>query len=255
LNCPRYDFHIHCHYLGCANETMQIPAIVAECERIGVTAMAITDHLNTPDKLDLHRPIPGELCACRTDMDLYFGVELNFMSCDGAFAFNEEVKAELGFQFAVGGIHNPYLDTYDAKKLVDIQHRHHLRVCQDPLVDVLVHPYWFWRRPFEDNGWPPFTSMDLVPDAYARELGQAARDTGTAIEINGSMVPGGSSYVDGYVEYLAAIAEEGAMFSVGSDAHDIGELKRIESTWGVVDQLKLSADRIWSPNVTPINKA
>ena len=245
---------MHCHHLGCADETMRIPDIVAAWQSAGATALAITDHLNTFDKLDLHRPIPGELRACRTDADLYFGVELNFLSCDGAFAFNEEIKAELGFQFAIGGIHNSYLDAYDAKKLVDIQHRHHLRVCRDPLVDVLVHPYWFWRRPFEDNGWPPFTSMDLVPDAYARELGQTARQTRTAIEINGAMVPGGSSHVDGYMDYLTAVAEEGATFSLGSDAHNIGHLERAEGVWRAAQSLGLTAERIWRPATTPINK-
>ncbi len=33
---PRYDFHIHTKYLGCAYETMDIPSIVKECVRLGV---------------------------------------------------------------------------------------------------------------------------------------------------------------------------------------------------------------------------
>ena len=36
--------------LGCGNATMEIPSIVRECERLGVAALGITDHLNTLDK-------------------------------------------------------------------------------------------------------------------------------------------------------------------------------------------------------------
>ena len=33
---PPCDYHIHTRHLGCANGTMEVPAIVRECERIGV---------------------------------------------------------------------------------------------------------------------------------------------------------------------------------------------------------------------------
>ena len=51
MTCPRYDLHIHTKYLGCANETMEVPDIIEECHRLGVTTVGITDHLNTLDQL------------------------------------------------------------------------------------------------------------------------------------------------------------------------------------------------------------
>jgi histidinol phosphatase-like PHP family hydrolase len=254
---PKVDLHTHTTYLGCANETMQIPAIVRECERLGVTALGITDHLNSLDRLDLHTLIRRDIEALDTDIDVYFGVELNFCAPDGGFAFSPEVKDEYGFQFAIGGIHGTYLDTYDVKALVDIQHRHHLKTCRDPLVDVLVHPYWFGRGEFDRNEWPWFDSMRAVPEAYARELGQVARETGTAVEINACanfVNPNYSdAYVREYVDYLAVIAEEGACFALGSDAHDIGRLSAIETVWRVAAELGLTGDRIWLPACGPMN--
>ncbi|NLF18066.1 MAG: hypothetical protein GX595_12575 [Lentisphaerae bacterium] len=37
----RFDFHIHTTYLRCANETMAIPAILAEGARLGVTRLGL----------------------------------------------------------------------------------------------------------------------------------------------------------------------------------------------------------------------
>jgi len=256
---PHVDFHMHTAYLKCANGTMTVPAIIQECTRLGVRRLGITDHLNTLDRLPLHELIRRDLEAATPGIDLYFGVELNYMSCDGAFAYSPEVKEQLGFQFAIGGIHSIYLEEYDLRKLIDIQHRHHLKTCQDPLVDVLVHPYWFSKGEFTRRQWPWFDSIKAVPEAYARELGQVARETGTAIEINaaanlrcGNNPP---AYVDEYADYLAAVAAEGCLFSVGSDAHDIHQLAGIQSAWDMVERLGLPPERIWMPAGAPFKPA
>ena len=83
-------------------------------------------------------------------------------------------------------IHDAYLDVYDLKRLVDIQHRHHLKTCCDPLVSVLVHPYWFRKADFDKKGWPWYDSMKPVSESYARELGQTAKGRETADLIPGA---------------------------------------------------------------------
>jgi histidinol phosphatase-like PHP family hydrolase len=255
-DAPRCDFHIHTKYLGCANETMEVARIAAECERIGATVIGITDHLNTPGQTDLHRPIKADIESLDTSLDVYFGVELNFMDVDGEFAIDAATKERLGFQFAIGGIHATYLDAYDPRELVEIQHRHHLKACRDELVDVLVHPYWFSKHPFDRNGWPWFDSMEAVPETYARELGRVARETNTAIEINACanlVNPAYSErYVKEYVAYLAVVAQEGPLFALGSDAHAIGRLETIRTVWDVAAKLGLGADRIWRPPGEPM---
>jgi len=73
---PPYDFHIHTEYLKCADQTMKIPAIIQECARLGVTTLAITDHLNRPDQLELHLPIKNDILSLDTSIEIYFGAEL-----------------------------------------------------------------------------------------------------------------------------------------------------------------------------------
>ncbi len=256
LPIPRYDFHVHTKYLKCANATMEVAAVVRECERIGVTRLGFSDHLNSLDKLGLHRQIRADIESLDTPVEVFFGVELNFLAPDGEFAFSSAIKEEYGFQFAIGGIHGTYLDEYDLHKIVDIQHRHHLRTCANPLVDVLVHPYWFGKGEFDKKEWPWFDSMLAVPEHYARELGQMARETGTAIEINATANLTNPNFSDGYVkeyfEFLSVIAAEGACFSLGSDAHDIGRLKDAQAAWRMAEQLDIAGDRIWSPGERPM---
>ena len=252
----KYDFHIHTKYLGCGNSTMEVSSIVNECERLGITSLAITDHLNSLDKLKLHVLIRKDIEKLDTEIDVYFGAELNFTGYDQEFAFSQEIKEKYGFQFAIAGIHSTYLKEYDIKKLVDIQHKHHLKTCQDSLVQVLVHPYWFGKSEFDKNGWPWFNSMKAVPETYVRELGRVARETGTAIEINGcanlNNPAFSQDYVKEYFDYLSILAEEGVIFSLGSDAHDISHLAAIQSTWQVIERLGLSQDRIWQPECKPM---
>jgi len=258
MACPRYDFHIHTKYLGCAKPEMEVPAILAECERVGVAALAFTDHLNRPDQIGLHAAILADIKAADCPLDVYFGVELNFMSCDGPLALDQAGRARHGFQFAIGGVHETYIESYDLGKMVAIQHRHHLAICANPLVDVLVHPYWFSPHEFEVKGFPVFNSMKAVPPSCVRELGQAAAQTRTAIEINADANfvkhMGGGRFADEYVGYLAALAEEGPMFSVSSDAHNLADLANVKESWDVVERLGLGADRIWKPAGEPVNK-
>ena len=238
---------------------MEVPAIVAECQRIGVTSLGITDHVNSRNDLDLHRPIKREIEALATSVDVYFGVELNYTGCDEEFAFSPQIKEEYGFQFALGGIHGANVDAYDLKKIIDTQHRHHLKTCRNPLVDVLVHPYWFPQGEFEGYGWPWIDSMAAVPQSYRRELGQVAKETGTAIEINAGSIFDTTYYpkhfVSEYIDFLSLLAAEGVCFSLGSDAHTIERLTCIASAWQVAEQLKLTEDRIWSPPGIPMAAA
>ncbi|MHC4716505.1 MAG: PHP domain-containing protein [Planctomycetota bacterium] len=251
---PRHDFHIHTKYLGCANETMEIQPVIDAWRAKGVTCMGFTDHLNRPDQLPLHRHVLADIRNAATDIPVYFGAELNFTGCDEGFVWNAEVRAEYGFQYAIGGVHNTYLDKFDTDKVIEIQHRHHLAVCADGLVDVLVHPWWFSKHEFTTKGFPDFGTVRLVPAKLTRELAAAARDTNTAIEINGGANIQGRSddYVNAYFDYLTILAEEGVTFLLASDAHDIGQTEWLALAWQMAEKLGLEEDRFWRPGGEPI---
>jgi len=253
---PKHDFHIHTKYLGCANETMDIQPVIDAWRAKGVTCMGFTDHLNVADQLPLHRKVLADIRAARAraDIPVYFGVELNFTGCDEGFVWSGDIKAEYGFQYAIGGIHNTYLAHFDVGKIIEIQHRHHLAVCADGLVDALVHPWWFSDHEFRTKGFGDFGTVRQVPEKLTRELAAAAVETDTAIEINaGANIHGRSEdYRAAYRDYVTILAEEGVTFLLASDAHDIGDIQRLPLAWEVAEELELPPDRFWRPRGKPV---
>ena len=250
----KFDFHIHTKYLGCANETMEVDAIAREWERVGCEVIGIADHLNSPDKLELHRLILEDIRKLDTDIPVYFGAELNFTGQGQGFVFSEEIKADCGFQFGIGGVHDTYLDEWNLARAIEIQHRHHLLVCQDPVVDVLVHPWWWKPFEFRTKGFGDFPSAAAVPERLTRELAQAAKGTATAIEINAGanllrLPPG---HAEAYFEYLSILNAEGVTFALGSDAHKIEQVDDSLAVWEMVERLSIPENRIWRPAGKPI---
>ncbi|HET6428538.1 MAG TPA: PHP domain-containing protein [Phycisphaerae bacterium] len=251
---PRHDFHIHTKYLGCANETMEVQPVIDAWRAAGVTCMGFTDHLNRADQLTSHRRILADIRAAATDIPVHFGVELNFTGPDEGFVWSPDIKGEYGFQYAIGGIHSTYLEQFDAGKVIEIQHRHHLAVCANGLVDALVHPWWFSTHEFRQKGFPDFGTVGRVPEKLTRELAAAAVETDTAIEINGGANIQGRSedYRSAYLDYLSILAEEGVTFLLASDAHAIGHAGWLTLAWEMAEKLHLPEDRFWRPSSRPI---
>ncbi len=248
-----YDFHIHTTYLRCANETMTVPAIAQRCEALGLQTIAITDHLNGPQFLDQHFNIKNDLAALESPLEIYFGVEANVTDpATGAISISAEEIERAGFTVVIAGVHASYHDKPDRQSIVDLQQRLMLEVIANPLVDVLVHPWWFGNNEFAPGGpmeW--FKDLSEIPDDYARELGEAAVAHDTAIEANGSAIWANPTYSEAfneeYSDYIAAIAATGAKISLCSDAHDVGQLANVHQVAEALAKRGVTGDKLWRP--------
>lgn len=249
------DYHIHTFYQRCGNETLTLGNIVRKAEQLRLTSIAITDHLNTLDQLprfwEIKRDI--EYMRERTELEILFGCELNFQGCDGQWAYSEAIRDEYGFEIAIGGIHSAYTDSQDVAAVRDIQHRHHVRTLNDPLIDVLVHPYWFGQGDWDAR--PPEFWEQVVgdmPDDYIAELAQASAETGRGIEVNGCAMFYNPHYRPQfkqlYTEFIARLRDEGAIFAVASDAHSLDHIAATEYVEGLLDGLGVPTERIWRPH-------
>jgi histidinol phosphatase-like PHP family hydrolase len=257
MSIPPYDFHMHTHFSDGKPE-MTIPAILERCEALGVQKLAVTDHLEDWSTLERHPRIRQAILDAESSIDIYFGAELDFLGYEQGFPMNEETKIFYGFQILLAGVHRYYTDEYNPARIMDIFHRHYLRVCADPLVDILVHPYFFPPGNQLSGKWPAFDTMKIVPQSHIRELAQAAKETGTAIEVNGSSCLtwwlNTPAFTQEYKEYLAALNAEGVTFSVGSDAHALDQLGSIQTCWETLESLGVPAERIWAPSCEPLVK-
>jgi histidinol phosphatase-like PHP family hydrolase len=246
------DYHIHTFYQKCGNATLTVENIIRRSEAIGLTSIAITDHLNHRGQLDNFRLIQRDIQPVETSVEVWFGCELNFDACDGNWAYDEAVRDEYGFEVVVGGIHAAYTDSQDPMEVIDIQHRHHMRTLEDPLVHVLVHPYWFGdgdlnaRTP---EWWQKL--MEEFPEDRIVELAHASAANRAAIELNSEAIFCKSAYSAGfqaaYIEFVRRLAQHGALFSFASDAHDINHLGSSDYAEGLLDGLGVPEAQVWRP--------
>jgi len=246
------DYHIHTFYQKCGNATLTVENIIRRAEAIGLTSIAITDHLNHRGQLPNFRSIKRDIRQVETGLEVWFGCELNFEGCDGQWAYDAAVRDEYGFEVVVGGIHSAYTDSQDPLEVIDIQHRHHMRTLEDPLVHVLVHPYWFGGGELNQRTpewWQKL--MEEFPEDRIVELAQASRANRTAIELNSSAIFCNRAYNDGfqlaYIEFIRKLAEHGALFTFCSDAHDINQLGQSDYAEGVLDGLGVPEAQVWRP--------
>lgn len=247
------DCHIHTFYQRCGNSTLTVPNIIARAESLGLEKIAITDHLNNFDKIEAFEYIRRDIEDVKSGIEVFFGVELNYMSRGGEFAYNEQIHRDLGFEVVIGGVHSAYSDSEDHREIIRIQHEHFLKTLENPLLDVLVHPFWFpapeiLKRP------PEFWEglLDAVPDDYVEAWAEASVKHRCAVEVNPKAIffnPNYSArFKEKYVGLLRRLDRAGAVFAAGSDAHDIGDLGRAYYAEGVLLGMGTPASRVWAPS-------
>ncbi len=246
------DLHLHTAHVGCANQTMSVPALLARAEELAYTQIAITDHYNGPHHGEAQKAIRADLRGYAGPLAITWGVEWTVAdAATGALTGDEATVAEYGWEFVIAGPHGRYGET-DPDAIIATQHRLMLATMRNPLVDVLVHPWWFSRVEFEPGKameW--FTDMSRIPDWHAEELAAMSVETGTAIEMNADAILHQTTYTpafhEDYLAYMARLCELGATFTVASDAHDIGQVEFAKDAGRFLAQAGVPDSRIVVP--------
>ncbi|MFO7946266.1 MAG: PHP domain-containing protein [Armatimonadota bacterium] len=244
------DLHIHTHYLGCADETMTVPAIVHTAEELGLKTIAITDHMWGPQSLEKHRPIRDDLEQVATDIEVIFGVEAD--SCGpgtGEITVTEEDIEELGFELVVCGVHGSYFDHPDPEGIIELQQELMLDIARHPLVHILAHPWSFMGRDFQEGRLNWLTDMSRIPADYAKQLGAVAAEHNTAVEANAGAIWVRDAYserfVADYQEYLQNVAAEGPKIAICSDAHTIDRIETCRIAGRAVREMGIPEEQLY----------
>ena len=257
LNC---DTHVHsCRsFVGAPNMTLE--NISAQAEALGIDVVAITDHLMKPEDLDDLRVARDMISRFQKEEKrarLLFGVEVCEVGSDGATLLTKAIAEELGFEVIIGGVHETHM--LQGASLLDMayrQHRHHLMMMENPLIDILVHPWWLDAEEFEKLGiaWP--ADMSFIPEELTAALGRASRQTGTYIEIStmsGLCNRGVSAqFREDYLDYYRVLNREGALFAIGTDTHELSEMETFSTAVSFMRDIGIDEDRLWQPgkNIT-----
>jgi len=217
----KFDFHTHTRYSDGACSHAEI-AEAAEAR--GLQAIAFTDHgpeLSVGVQREKMSQMLQDIKIAREDADipLLASIEANVMNGYGILDVEGDFIKKLDFLSI--GIHD--IEKVD---FGDNAHEYLLRATkaiERQRVDVFLHPFYF--------------NVDLLPRLSKKEIEDfvdlaAARNV--AMEINAKYkVPGD--------EFIKLCLKKGVKFSIGSDAHRLAEVGRID--WALSTLKRVGAKR------------
>jgi DNA polymerase (family X) len=211
------DFHLHTTVSGDGRSSLE--EMVAAAIARGYRVLAVTDHaegtLSGVDRdafLAQRARVRAMQAEVGDKLKLLHGVELNI---GPAGELDYDLEFRRAFDWCLASVH----DHFDLDRAA--QTRRIVTAMQDPAVRMIGHPS---ARMI--GGRPP---IDLDYD----QVFAAAEATGTALEVNG-----GLPRLDLSVETLRRARGRNLTFLLTSDAHEAGELER-------VNYATLNAERAW----------
>jgi len=208
---PKFDFHIHTSYSSDGEDAV-VP-IVEAAEARELAAIAITDHgpeLSvgiSPDKII---PMLQDIELARKDarIPVLIGMEANIVGTDGEIDLDEWVVEKL--DVVVVGLHRLGSFSHQPEELAGEYLSAVMNVVKRQRVDILAHPFQFHRY------LAPHLSQDEID-----EFVKLAAEKEVAIELN-------SKYRVPDEDLLRACLRDGVKLSIGTDAHTVAEVGRLD---------------------------
>jgi len=208
---PKFDFHIHTSYSSDGEDA--VAPIVEAAEARELAAIAITDHgpeLSvgiSPDKII---PMLQDIELARKDarIPVLIGMEANIVGTDGEIDLDEWVVEKL--DVVVVGLHRLGSFGHRPEELAREYLSAVMNVVKRQRVDILVHPFQFHRY------LAPHLSQDEMD-----EFVKLAAEKEVAIELN-------SKYRVPDEDLLRACLRDGVKLSIGTDAHTVAEVGRLD---------------------------
>jgi DNA polymerase (family 10) len=197
------DFHVHTDASGDGRSSLEDMVAAARARGYGV--LALTDHaegtvsgVGRDELLQQRERIAALQRELGDSLRLLHGVELN-IGPEGQLDYDLEFRR--GFDWCVASVHSHFEQDKAA------QTRRIVTAMRDPSVRMIGH---LTARMI--GGRPPIDlDLPMVLDT--------ARETGTALEINGAL-----PRLDPAIDVLRLAQAKGVMFLLTSDAHQVSEL-------------------------------
>ena len=272
------DWHIHSRS-SCDSACMTVADLVRIAADKGIRDFGLTDHLHTVDNLPDIVASREEYLAASSSPRFHFGIEVSCMSqweldeiatgkydkptyglreggppgAPLALALTPEHIAEFGIEYVVGGAHWPMYVPVTREAMIREYHRQNMFLAAHPLVDIVAHPWWWmghWQNP--DGTYttlPWFDDFNHIPRSVHDEFAAAARQHGTAVEINidANLLNRGYPHRFGeqYMEYLAGLKAKGVTFSLGSDCHKAHYDVDFDRAFAMMESVGITDEELW----------
>lgn len=226
------DLHLHTISSGHAYSTLE--EYIAQAQKIGLQAIAITDHGPTmPGGAHQYhfsnmRMIPREIRGIR----VYRGVEANIISDNGEIDYAEDDFTDLDIVMAamhpIPGCYSSQGEQKNTEVL--------LKTLANPLVNVLAHP-----------GNPKYP-------VKVEEIVAAAKANGVLIEINNSSSISRSGSWKRCVAFAKEVKRQDWQVIIGTDSHISTMLGVFDDALKIVKEAGLSEKNVVNTSLAKIEK-
>jgi DNA polymerase (family 10) len=223
LNDIRGDFHAHTNY---SDGTATVEEMAQAAAALGYEYLCVSDHsvsLKVANGLDEKRLAQKRKDIARANkvrrtLRVLFGSEVE-IDAEGKIDYPDEILSQ--FDIVVAAVHSGFRQT--KAQLT----RRIIRACENKHVHIIAHP--------TGRLWPTRPSYEVDFE----EICKAARQTGTALEINGH------PYRMDLSDILARQAvESGVRVAINTDAHAPDQLACMTFGVGLARRAWIPADRV-----------
>ena len=245
------DFHIHAtaYRLTSAREDHTVKALITCCAELGLDIVGIGEHLNLSPKhpVECMRQLVEEFRNIRSPITCFVCAEVDVLDRKGKVTCSPELKKELGLDFLLGSFHtgNWSHTNPDVHDFVEEEFFRHLGMMENcPQIDVVAHP---WRAgvKWERNGSISKWSFNLVPDEYQDRLIECALKHNIAIEVNAGVEEAMED--EAYIRFILKLKDLGVPIAIGSDAHEMSNLRKSLRIMEFLDGLGINDSHLWLP--------
>ncbi|MCF6174443.1 MAG: PHP domain-containing protein [Victivallaceae bacterium] len=220
-----YDLHMHTTF---SDGKSPLEDVVRAAIANGLDCIALTDHIFPGCELGWLDEYRQAVDSYKDDLLILVGGEGCILNPEGDISVDAEMRDKLDILLVDFGYHTDRIAkncTGKEQLLRDIK-RAMISLCENPLVDIVAHPFNFGRIPI------PLTPGD-IPDSMLHDIAVAFAETGTVFEIMNTMTfwfPELSveQVSTEYLHIVEVFKAHDVRFSVGSDAHSccgVGNIK------------------------------
>lgn len=246
-----YDLHTHSTY---SDGHDSLHDNIHAAEAMGLSHIALTDHLRV-DKHDWVDEVLEELGhqpPVGYKVKILKGAEASLLDSSGKISIDENaaekldivlcdmVWGSLGFSDETPPVSRDQIFERITECFINL--------CQNPLVNVIAHPFNFGR-----NTKVVICPAEIPVDCLLR-IADAFVSQDTAFEVMNNawwwhplMNPG--EFTDEYIEVVKFLAERGVSFTIGSDAHGIGGVGNLGWSRHVLAEAGVSPDQVINPDI------
>lgn len=254
-----YDLHCHTRVSGCSDEDWTVDRLLARATEVGLAGIAITDHLmpttSFDDLIENNRRLV-ELAKAK-GYRVWSGAEVEVFDAAGRLNITPAQAQELDFVMAAWGhVHQRHVELPFGRRLSDLfdfLSQVGLALCENPMVQVIAHPWQTPSRWSERWGFPPYGAEDIPADLMA-ELGQAAARSNTVLELNLAYVgkpdrEEASELFRKQQRLLHVCRPLGCRLCLGGDSHRGPAVSRVAQFAPFLPAMDLASEELWRPEV------